>query len=116
MIRLSFLRKSTVWIFTSLFIFAATALMVISPASGRSFRIAKTPDKGGHFGCATCHVSARGGGSRNAFGKDYEKVALPAGDVYTQELGALDSDGDGASNDAEFAAGTHPGDPGSKPE
>ena len=37
------------------------------------------------------------------------------GDTYTEDLGQLDSDGDGATNDQEFAAGTNPGDPASKP-
>ena len=40
---------------------------------------------------------------------------MPAEDSYTEKLGTLDSDGDGAANDQEFASGTHPGDPKSKP-
>jgi hypothetical protein len=52
----------------------------------------------------------------NSFGLDYKKYALPAGDIYTEELGALDSDGDGFSNSQEFDANTNPGDPKSKPE
>ena len=53
-----------------------------------------------------------GGGSRNFFGADYEKIGLQAGDKYTPELGELDSDEDGATNDQEFEAeviGTDPG-------
>ena len=49
-------------------------------------------------------------------GKLPAKVGLKAGDKYTKDLGAMDSDKDGFSNDMEFAAGTHPGDFGSKPE
>jgi hypothetical protein len=56
-----------------------------------------------------------GGGGRNAFGKDYEKIGIKARDTYTVELGELDSDKDGATNDEEFASGTNPGDPKSKP-
>ena len=98
-------------ILTVTFSFSAVQL-----ANSRPSRIAKTPDKGRNFGCATCHVNPRGGGMRNAFGQDYEKIALKAGDKYTKELGEKDSDGDGFTNDEEFAAKTHPGDPKSKPE
>lgn len=49
-------------------------------------------------GCVTCHVSAGGGGPRNAFGQ-----AFPgAGRMWTQELCEADSDGDGASNGVEL--------------
>ena len=86
-----------------------------SPASSRPFRIGKLPDKGKNFGCATCHISSRGGGERNSFGVDYEKIAIAAGEKYTEDLGKKDSDGDGFTNDQEFEAKTHPGDPNSKP-
>jgi len=77
--------------------------------------MALLPDRGGKYGCGTCHVRAEGGGARNAFGRDYQRIGIKAGEKYTKELGSLDSDGDGFSNDDEFAAGTHPGDPKSKP-
>ena len=73
------------------------------------------PDKGSKFGCGTCHSNPAGGGQRNAFGQDYEKIGIKAGDKYTQELGVVDSDKDEFTNDQEFAAGSHPGDPKSKP-
>jgi hypothetical protein len=100
---------------TALFACATLLFTMPSAALSRPFRVAKTPDKGRNFGCATCHVNPNGGGERNLFGKDYEKLGLKAGDRYTDELGGLDSDGDGCTNDEEFAAGSHPGDPGSKP-
>jgi hypothetical protein len=56
-----------------------------------------------------------GGGKRNTFGKDYEKIGIKAQDTYTVELGELDSDKDGSTNDKEFAVGTNPGDPKSIP-
>ncbi len=95
-------------------------LLVLSVAvapiiSARPFRLGKLPDKGKNFGCATCHVNPNGGGRRDSFGKDYGRIAIGAGDKYTEALGALDSDGDGSTNDQEFAAGTDPGDPQSKP-
>jgi hypothetical protein len=60
-------------------------------------------------------MNPKGGGPRNLFGQDYERAMKSAGDKYTAELGAKDSDGDGASNDQEFKAGKNPGDAGSKP-
>jgi hypothetical protein len=97
------------------FFIAAFALTMKDPAQARPFRKGVLPDKGETFGCATCHLDPAGGGPRNPFGRDYERVAIKAGDKYISELGAMDSDKDGATNDEEFAAGTHPGDPASKP-
>lgn len=94
---------------------AAFVLATKDPAQARPFRKGVLSDKGETFGCATCHLDPAGGGPRNPFGRDYERVAIKAGDKYTPELGAIDSDKDGATNDQEFAAGTHPGDPTSKP-
>ena len=89
-------------------------LVIASGVSARPFRLVKLPDKGKNFSCGTCHVNPNGGGARSAFGQDYEKVGLKAGDKYTEDLGDMDSDKDGISNDQEFAAGTNPGDPNSK--
>jgi hypothetical protein len=98
------------------FLLCLSLLFVITSMTlARPFRITKPPDKGQNFGCATCHVNPNGGGERNPFGQDYEKFGLKAGDKYTEELGELDSDGDGFTNNEEFAAGSHPGDPKSKP-
>jgi hypothetical protein len=96
-------------------IVSALTLVTASLGVSKPFRVGKIPDKGKNFGCATCHINPLGGGGRNPFGKDYEEIGLKAGDTYTTELGKLDSDEDGASNDQEFAAGTNPGDPKSKP-
>jgi len=99
----------------AIFISLIFSLALLSTASSRSFRIGRLPDKGKGFGCATCHINSRGGGARNSFGSDYEKIAIKAGEKYTEDLGKKDSDGDGFSNDREFEARTHPGDPNSKP-
>jgi cytochrome c553 len=90
-------------------------LTLISVVSGRPFRLGRLPDKGKSFGCGTCHINPKGGGEHNAFGEDWEKIAMKAGDKYTENLGKMDSDGDGVINDQEFAANTNPGDPESKP-
>ena len=89
-------------------------LVITSGVSARPFRLGKLPDKGDNFSCGTCHLNPNGGGARNAFGKDYAKVGMKAGDKYTKDLGEMDSDRDGISNDQEFEAGTNPGDGGSK--
>ena len=99
----------------AIFVSIIFSLTLFSTASSRPFRIGKLPDKGKGFGCATCHVSSRGGGAKNTFGADYGKIAIVAGEKYTKDLGKKDSDGDGFTNDQEFEARTHPGDPNSKP-
>jgi hypothetical protein len=84
-----------------------------SSADGRPIRLGKVP---GRYGCGTCHIAPRGGGPRTLFGKEWERIAIKAGDTLTAELEGLDSDGDGFTNAQEFEAGTHPGRVGSKPE
>lgn len=104
------LTKQVILIFGVTIIF----LMFASGVSARPFRLGKLPDRGDNFSCGTCHMNPNGGGERNAFGKDYAKIGLKAGDKFTNELGKKDSDKDGISNDQEFEAGTNPGDSRSK--
>lgn len=94
----------------------ALILMIPFLAIGRATRLALLPDKGANFGCGTCHIDPAGGGARNPFGRDWETIAIPQGDKYVAALASKDSDGDGFTNDEEFDAKTHPGDPNSKPE
>lgn len=93
-------------------------LAIIAPfLLARAFRLEKLPDGGKNFSCGTCHINPAGGGARNKFGADYERIAIPAGDKYTDDLAKLDSDGDGFTNTEEFSANpvTNPGDSNSHP-
>ena len=108
-------KKRAAWCLVIFYALLALSLVVAPVASARPFRLGKLPDKGKNFGCGTCHVDPRGGGRRTSFGKDYGRIAIVEGEKYTEALGALDSDGDGSTNDQEFAVGTNPGDPRSKP-
>jgi len=101
--------------FSILLMFALISLSTGSDVFARPYRLPKLPDGGKNFSCATCHINSWGGGDRNPFGKDYQNIGVPAGDKYTPALGEMDSDGDGFTNDQEFAANTNPGDPASKP-
>ena len=106
-----------IWVFGVVltFIGLIVSSTVIPDVAARPYRLGKIPDKGAKCGCGTCHVNPAGGGPRNPFGTDYDKVGMRAGDKYTDALGTMDSDGDGHNNDKEFKAGTNPGDPKSKP-
>jgi hypothetical protein len=99
----------------SLSIVASAIIIIIlaSLAFGQPWRPALLPNP--VFGCSTCHFDPNGGGPRNPFGVDWEKIAIPAGDKYTPQLASRDSDGDGVINQVEFDAGTRPGDPRSFP-
>ncbi len=67
------------------------------------FRVNQIPN-GAKFGCANCHVSAAGGGARNAFGQKVEQSFLDnQGNVkWSAALAAFDSDGDGFTNGQEL--------------
>jgi hypothetical protein len=68
----------------------------------RNFRVAQVPN-GNVFGCATCHFSAGGGGTRNVFGQAVGAItgssSLP---FWTAALATADSDGDGFTNGEEL--------------
>lgn len=108
-----------------------TAFAVIM---ARSFRPGEIPN-GFINNCANCHVSAGGGGPRNAFGTAVgnEFLSAPGGSghvIWGAALATIDSDGDGFTNGEELqdpsgvwksgAIGntslvTNPGDPNSHP-
>jgi hypothetical protein len=103
---------------TLLLVIVVVSMMIASLALSFPFRLDVLPDKGENFGCGTCHINPAGGGERNEFGQDYARIAVPAGDQYTDELAQLDSDGDEFTNQEEFDAKlpTNPGDADSHPE
>ena len=110
----TFRRAITLYIM-AIFMSLTLSFTLFSAVSARPFRMGRIPDKGKGFGCGTCHINPGGGGARNSFGYDYEKIAIKAGEKYTGTLGKTDSDGDGFDNDREFESGTHPGDAKSRP-
>lgn len=64
--------------------------------------------------CGACHVRAGGGGARNAYGKDFERITLGEGEGFPG-IEFLDSDKDGFLNLEEIFALTAPGKADAKP-
>lgn len=70
-----------------------------------------TVPNGNRFGCGMCHVAdAKPQGAAtfvlNAFGRDYQRLAIPAGSIqrpkWNLDLAKIDSDGDGYTNGEEL--------------
>lgn len=67
-----------------------------------------TVPNGNRFGCSLCHLSNAPSFpfDLNAFGRDFQSTAIPAGSVqnpkWTQDLANKDSDGDGYTNGEEL--------------
>jgi hypothetical protein len=80
-----------------------TLVLLIPPASARSYRMRQIPH-GRAISCTACHVDPDGGGARNQFGLDVDKLVTPGGRelFWTPELASLDSDGDGLTNGEEL--------------
>lgn len=100
-----------------------TVIIVLALASAAWARNTYLSSFNGQYGtsgtkldsCSTCHEASF---NRNAYGSDFEKALGVSGATQSTALvaiEAMDSDGDGASNAAEIAAGTFPGDPGDTP-
>jgi hypothetical protein len=64
--------------------------------------------------CGTCHVRAGGGGPRNPYGRDFDRVVLGQGKGF-EAIEMNDSDGDGFLNVEEIYANTAPGSADDKP-
>lgn len=77
--------------------------LVAAPSQARGFRVSLLPN-GGENGCANCHVSPGGGGSRNLFGEDVNGLVTPGGRqlFWTAAFAAEDSDDDGFTNGEEL--------------
>jgi uncharacterized membrane protein len=91
-----------------------------TPAIDQQFESVCKPKAGSALATAKCNTCHAGPPKLNSFGQDLKaemgrqhSKELTA--AVWQKLGALDSDKDGASNEAEVAAGTLPADPKSKP-
>ncbi len=81
--------------------FAVLLLVADESLKSQSFRVTQIPH-GSKFSCATCHVSAGGGGTLTPFGQDVE-LTLQGGNVnWNAALASKDSDGDGFTNGAEL--------------
>jgi len=77
-----------------------------SPVVARSSRVTQIPH-GTRFGCASCHVSAAGGGALTSFGamiyaRFLTDTSFLGAVVWGPALAALDADGDGATNGEEL--------------
>ena len=112
MMRVARSEKALVMMGLAVVVMFLLSLSFPSAASARPFRLGKVQAK---QGCATCHFDPKGGGKRNPFGEDYERIAIPAGEKVTKELKDKDSDGDGYTNGQELKAGSNPGNPNSTP-
>jgi hypothetical protein len=78
-------------------------LFVTSVITARDWRVFQIPN-GSKFSCANCHVDPSGGGTRNKFGQDVEKLVSPGStrEFWGLALARLDSDGDGKTNGQEL--------------
>jgi hypothetical protein len=83
---------------------ACLAVLLLSiPTQARSFRPAMMPN-GTVKGCASCHISAGGGGARTPFGNDVFAIVKgsSATPFWSETLAKKDSDGDGFTNGQEL--------------
>ena len=83
----------------------STAIITIAssaPLTASAFAPRVTQVPSNNWGCALCHVSAAGGGPRTVFGQDVFQFARAGTNMNWEDVCALDSDGDGATNGAEL--------------
>lgn len=111
------MREAAHFLFSSIFIIkgkdgsmnkkiiTAIYIILIFPflINARDWRVQQIPN-GSKFSCANCHVSAAGGGPRNAFGQAVAGLVSVGGSeqFWSSALASADSDGDGKSNGSEL--------------
>ena len=85
-------------LFLSFFLF----FILADTSYAKAFRVSQLPN-GSVIGCASCHVSAAGGGARTSFGEQVRTSFLVDSNVdWGPALAAEDADGDGFSNGHEL--------------
>ena len=79
-----------------------TAALSLLIADAFAFAPRTTQVPNNQWGCALCHQSPAGGGARTDFGEQVFMFARDGQNMKWEDVCALDSDGDGATNGSEL--------------